>query len=303
MDTNNTFVVLAVLVILLLLLRRSKLGAVTEGVPEEGEYIYCSSTKSHVIYRYSNNIVRQVTSLEVIQSWGSAFDATRGVPENLRTFDCTSFYTGPTLQLKGSPEPPVPSNTSVRTTNDCNTGAVYYYDGSYLHKYPSDEIARQWDFDYQRALVYDCSNIPVGGDAVENLPANKTVIACSAEYPVKLYYYDDKLVRVFGTPLSVSNHSAGWKTDKVAILDCRCFYQGPAMPVVPSTVYPKPPGPGRSVRRLSDYKTGRVYYYDYQKTLHEYPSDDVARSWDKNYKSAVVYDCSGVTVGDVATKK
>lgn len=280
---------------------RQKLAADTVSEPSEGEFFICRGAGYPVLYYYRSGVMREVTTVDIASSWGGTF-LSNETATTFKNYDCTNLFRGPPLQMKGQPEPTIPPNISVRTTHDCRTGAVYYYDGKYLHKYPSSEVALQWDLNYTNALAWDCANIPVGEDAVPHLPKNNSIIGCLSMSTIELFYYNDMIIRPFSNRDAdmISAIDPNWKSNLV-LWNCRLFYMGPTMTL--DGVYPKLVGRiKQSVRLLSDYKSGNVYYYD-GRILHKYPTDEIAKSWDVNYKNATVYDCSNITIGEDAKKK
>lgn len=137
---------------------RVRFGATLTGTPKEGASVRCTNSTS-VVYRYTKGVLRQYPNSTVAASW----DPNWNVKDN---YVCDSFPKGPQMQAKGSPEPTPKEGETIQTTDDFKLGTLYRYEGGFIRKYPSTEVARSWDksLDLKKVLVYDCTLTPKGKD-------------------------------------------------------------------------------------------------------------------------------------------
>lgn len=226
MEVNLKTIGIVLVVLFLLSLtpvgRRLKnhLGAVKTGTPPEGASINCSDEPKK-LFRYTKGIVRWYPGTVVAASWDSNWLKASDI------YDCSKFPRGPPMQQKGQPEPLPKEGETILNLSDFKSGTLYRYEGGYIRKYPTTEIAKSWDSstDFKKCLVYDCTLIPKGSDMSAkpgDSPNNTTSSSSSC------FHKDTLVLTPTGSkPMSslavgddiVSCHSSGeFVRDKVAYL-------------------------------------------------------------------------------------
>ncbi|KAJ0411164.1 hypothetical protein ATCC90586_005021 [Pythium insidiosum] len=254
------------------------------GVLAEGQPVKCGPRNDEV-YRHTGGMLRWYPSVAIAASWDSNW-------ARWTIIDCTSLPRGPDMALK---VPFLANGQSVKC--DRSEAAVYRYADGQIRLYPSPDIATSWDPSWGSAIVIDCSRIPRGPD----LPAKLAVPARLAEgQPIKCGVRNDEVYRYSGgqrrwypSPDIASSWDPNWS--KWTVVDCSTIPRGSDMPRRQLML-----AEGQSVKCVGD----NVAVYRFSAgALRLYPSPAIASSWDPNWGSALVIDCSQMPRGpDLALK-
>jgi hypothetical protein len=234
----------------------------------------------------------------------------------------------------GSPPPPAAATVNANPGeaisctgyNPKGDGAIYRYDGDRkMRHYPTADIAGSWDPNWGSGggRKIDCTGFTLGTDITLN-PASSTpapnlfngfgsatklatatpevnvkvgqAIGCITGNPKSdtgaLYrYLGNKKISHYPNEGILNFWGSTGGDGPIKTMDCTGFTLGDDMMV---------PNSGDSVSCIGN--EGYIQRYVGDKTIRGYPSEEIADSWNSNWRSNKVVDCSGLKAGPVMEK-
>jgi len=181
---------------------------------------------------------------------------------------------------------------------DGDTSQIFRWTNGKLHLYPTSEIANSWDEDWRKFKYIECTGLDFGDPMqmmllfAQDIEEGATV-QCEDDY-TKVYRWENGELRYFPSTQILNSWDEQWR-EKLKKIDCSDLPHGEPMELSEDAyIIPE----GKSVQCEGD--PSKIFRYEDGK-LHHYPSGIIANSWDQDWRSYRVIDCTGLTFGDTMT--
>jgi hypothetical protein len=244
----------------------------------EGHAIKCGGSSNEIFRLVGGKRCRYPTS-EIAFSWDRNYLSTA------TSVDCTVVTQGPDLCHN-------PKNLPEGQAIKCSASAPEVYRlvaGGKYRWYPNPAIATSWDSNWSAALVVDCSVLVKGDDICthpKSLPNGKTI---KCEGKSDLYRLENGARRLYPSLEIATSWDADCST-KATVVDCSVLGSGDDMCFNQPTLVN-----GQAIKCLSVDPSKVFRFCD--ELVRWYPTSVIADSWDANWKTAVLADCSKFQLG------
>lgn len=266
----------------------------------EGQAIKCDSNET-TVYRFSNGQRRQYPTPAIAASWDPYWST-------FVLVDCSSMALGEDMLTNGVPSTWSPTPTPLQDLREgqfikCyeDDHLVFRFVNGTRRNCGTPEIAASWDSGWENSVVVDCTLIPVGDemqmkDFSPFLPLPEKLsskdlsegqaVKCDLSEP-EIYRFTDGQRRHYPNPKIAASWDPYW--DVFVVADCSLLPLGPDVPMKPQSI-----DDGQAVK--CDPNSPDVYRY-WGESVSLYPAPEIAASWDLNWQTPLVVDCSSFSTG------
>lgn len=250
----------------------------------EGQAIKCDPNRPEV-YRFTGGMRRWYPNPTIASSWDSNWGKFIAV-------DCSSIPQGPDMTFN---QPIISEGQAIKCNAD--EAAIYRFTNGSIRWYPNPAIASSWDPKWASPILIDCSYFARGDDMIMKYPSPEILgegqsMKCDPNRP-EVYRYACGQRRWYPNPSIASSWDPNW--GNFVVVDCSSLPQGPdmkyKMPIISE---------GQAVK--CNANEAAIYRFT-NGTIRWYPNPDIAASWDSNWASPIVVDCSYIPRGPDLTIK